>query len=124
MRRFGVGKALIGGMLIDSVMALFTPLASGSWAAAVLMASQLIGDCGAVISAVNELSLRQTIVPARLLGRVNAGMHLLTVVFGPIGAILAGLLSEWIGVRSTLFIGASGIFCSFIWLLFSPLRRG
>jgi predicted MFS family arabinose efflux permease len=40
----------------------------------------------------------------------------------PLGAILAGLLSEFIGVRPTLFVGAGGIFCSFVWLLFSPIR--
>jgi predicted MFS family arabinose efflux permease len=124
-RRFGLGKLLIGSLLIDGGMTLCTPLAAGPSLAviALLIASQLIGDCGAVLHSVNEVSLRQTIVPERLLGRVNGSMHFLGTALGPIGALLAGLLSELVGVRPTLFIGAIGIICSFVYLLFSPVRR-
>jgi MFS family permease len=121
--RCGQGKALIGAMLIDSLLALFIPLAAGPYSVALLSVSQLIGDCGAVVYSINEVSLRQTIVPERLLGRVNASMHLLTVVLGLIGAVLAGVLSGFIGVRPTLFIGACGMLGSFVCLLFSPIRK-
>jgi MFS family permease len=123
-RSFGLGKILVGGLLIDGCTTLLTPLASGPWplALALLIGSQLFGDCGAVLHAINEVSLRQMIVPDRFLGRVNASMHLLVVVLGPVGAVLAGLLSTCIGIRPTLFVGAGGILCSFVWLLFSPVR--
>ncbi len=125
VRRFGLGKLLLGSLLIDGCMMLCTPLAAGSSLAviALLIVSQLIGDCGAVLHSVNEVSLRQSIVPERLLGRVNGSMHFLGTALGPIGALLAGLLSELIGARPTLFIGAIGIMCSFVYLLFSPVRR-
>jgi MFS family permease len=123
-RRFGPGKLLIVSLLIDGCMTLCIPLAAGPTLVVVtlLIVSQLVGDCGAVLHSVNEVSLRQTIVPERFLGRVNASMHFIGTGLGPIGAILAGVCSELVGVRPTLFIGAVGILCSFVCLLFSPVR--
>jgi len=70
------------------------------------------------------VSLRQSIIPNHLLGRVNASAQFLTGGIWPLGAILAGLLSETIGMRYTLLIGAGlGFLLSSAWLLFSPLRR-
>jgi len=124
-RRWTLGKVMIGGMLIDGCMTLLIPLVNGPWLVglAMLVISQLIGDCGAVLYSVNEVSLRQTIVPQRLLGRVHASMNFLIGSVGPIGAIVAGILSEVIGVRLTLLIGACGICCSLFWLLCSPIRN-
>jgi MFS family permease len=122
-RRFGLGKLLIASLLIDGCMTLCIPLAAGPMLVVVtlLIASQLVGDCCAALHSVNEVSLRQTVVPERFLGRVNASMHFIGTALGPIGAILAGLCSELVGVRPTLFIGAIGMFCSFVCLLFSPV---
>jgi len=70
------------------------------------------------------VSLRQSIIPNHLLGRVNASAQFLTEGIWPLGAILAGLLSEAIGMRFTLLLGAGmGFLLSSAWLLFSPLRR-
>jgi MFS family permease len=122
-RRFGLGKLLIASLLIDGCMTLCIPLAAGPMLVVVtlLIASQLVGDCCAALHSVNEVSLRQTVVPERFLGRVNASMHFIGTALGPIGAILAGLCGELVGVRPTLFIGAIGMFCSFVCLLFSPV---
>ncbi|GHO95760.1 MFS transporter [Reticulibacter mediterranei] len=123
-RRFGLSKLLIASLLIDGCMTLCTPLAAGPALAVVtmLIVSQLVGDCGAALHSVNEVSLRQTVVPERFLGRVNASMHFIGTALGPIGAMLAGLCSELVGTRPTLFIGAIGVLCSFVFLLFSPVR--
>ncbi len=123
-RHFGLGKTLIGGLMLDGCMALLIPLSAGPGllAVALLIAAQLFGDCGAVLHEINEVSLRQMVVPDRLLGRVNASMHLLVMALASVGAMLAGLLSEFIGVRPTLWIGAGGILGSFVLLFFSPIR--
>ncbi len=89
----------------------------------ILMSGQLVGDFGYMIACINELSLRQTVITERMLGRVNASLNFLVGGVVPIGAILAGLLSEYIGIRPTLLIGASGILLSTAWLFFSPIRR-
>jgi MFS family permease len=126
VRRVGLGKTLIGAMLLSGAASLLTPLAGGPHLViiAMLMASQLVGDFGREIYLINAVSLRQSIIPNHLLGRVNASAQFLTEGIWPLGAILAGLLSEAIGMRYTLLLGAGlGFLLSSAWLLFSPLRR-
>lgn len=90
---------------------------------AMLIPGQLIGDFGMEIYSINEVSLRQAIVPEHLLGRVNASVQFLVEGVGPIGALLAGLLGGLIGMRSTLLIATSlSLLISCTLLLFSPLR--
>lgn len=124
-RRFGYGRTLLNSALIFGLLALCTPLAMGPdpLIFVILVLPQLIGDAGFAVYSVNEISLRQQLVPEHLLGRVNACMHILSNGVMPIGALLAGLLSERIGIRLTLLIGAIGILLSTTWLFFSPLRR-
>ena len=124
-RRFGYGRTLVGSALFFGVLSFCTPLATGPLPVifALMAFPQLVGDSGFAVYSINEISLRQTLVPEHLLGRVNACMHILSNSIMPLGALLAGLLSEVIGVRLTLLIGSSGIFLASAWLVFSPLRR-
>lgn len=125
VRRFGSGRTLIGSALLHGAFSFCVPLAAGpTLVVFVLMAlSQLIGDIGFAVSSINEVSLRQQLVPDRLLGRVNACMQMLSTGIMPLGALLAGLLSELIGIRLTLLIGSAGMVLAPAWLFFSPLRR-
>ena len=50
------------------------------------------------------VSLRQRITPPHLLGRMNASYRLLAWGAMPVGALLAGLLGEWIGIRNTILV--------------------
>ena len=50
-------------------------------------------------------------------------MHMLSRSALPLGSLLAGLLSELVGVRLTLLVGSAGLFLAAGWLLFSPLRH-
>lgn len=124
-RRFGYGKTMLVSALVFDTLALSAPLAMGPAPLILLMLAvpQLIGDAGFAIYSINEISLRQEIVPEHLLGRINSCMHILSNGIMPVGALLAGLLSERIGIRLTLLIGATGIALSTGWLYFSPLRR-
>ncbi len=125
-RRSGPGRVLIAAALCFGLLSFCTPLASGPrpLVFALMALSQFFGDAGFAVYSINEISLRQKIVPTRLPGRVSAIMHILSNGTMPLGALLAGLLSELIGVRLTLLVGASGIFLASSWLLFSPLCRG
>jgi MFS family permease len=53
------------------------------------------------------VSLRQRIVPDRLLGRVNAGYRLLAWGTMPVGAGIGGLLAELFGVRLVFVVGGT-----------------
>lgn len=123
-RRFGLGPTLAGTMLYSGALQVLNPLAHGSVVAAValLMAVQFLGDIAYAIHAIGAISLRQAIIPDRLLGRANASMQFLTVGAMPLGALLAGALGQSVGVRPTLLLGACGIMLALLWLFLSPLR--
>ena len=124
VRRFGYGRTLIGSALLSGLIAFCTPLAMGPLPVlfGLFALPQLFGDAGFAVYSISEISLRQAFVPAHLLGRVNACMYMLANSITPLGALLAGLLSEIIGLRLTLLLGSSGIFLATGWLIFSPLR--
>jgi MFS family permease len=123
-RRFGIGPAMIVGLLVTGIAMFFIPLAQGATltAALLLIMQQLWGDGAATIYQINQVSLRQAITPERLLGRVNASAHFLGLGGTLVGSLLGGVLGEMIGVRMTLFIGAFGMLLSTLWLLLSPVR--
>lgn len=123
--RFGSGRALIGAVLLHGTLSFCAPLAAGPTLTAFLLLafSQLFGDIGFAVYSINEVSLRQQLVPDHLLGRVNSCIQTLSAGMLPLGALLAGLLSELIGIRLTLLIGSIGLFLAPAWLFFSPLRR-
>ena len=99
---FSLGQVLIGTAVLPGIAACLIPLAPGSswiWGAAFLGASQLLGDVAFPIFGIHELTLRQSIAPPALLGRVNAGIQMLQKGMLPLGALLAGLLAQIIGTR-------------------------
>lgn len=65
-----------------------------------------VGGIGIVVANVVSVSLRQTITPDRLLGRVNSGYRLLAWGSRPLGAATGGLLAEAFGLRPVFLIMA------------------
>jgi predicted MFS family arabinose efflux permease len=124
VRRFGLGRTLIGATVLTGVASLLVPLAHGSVAAcsAFLIVAQL-GDVAWPVYSINETSLRQAIAPDHLLGRVNSAMHLLFWGVLPAGALAGGALAQIAGMRATLWLGSIGVLVSALWLVFSPVRR-
>ncbi|HEY7124699.1 MAG TPA: MFS transporter [Ktedonobacterales bacterium] len=124
VRRLGVGRALIGAMLFAATLQLLIPLARGPLALAVLMMAipQVVGDIGWAVFLIGEVSLRQSVIPDRLLGRANASMQFFTRGVSPLGALLGGALGALIGARFTLLIAVCGILLGSLWLIFSPIR--
>jgi predicted MFS family arabinose efflux permease len=124
-RRFGLGRALTGALLVGSAVNLLLPLASGPklLAAGMLIAGQIINDGAMVVFMINELSLRQVIVPEQFLGRANATMGFLAEGIAPVGALLAGVLATIADVRLTLWFAVLGILATALWTLRSPIRQ-
>jgi MFS family permease len=73
----------------------------------------VIGILGGIIGIawnVVTVSLRQRIVPDRLLGRLNASYRLLAWGTMPVGAALGGIVGEAFGVRAVFIVfGALGL---------------
>jgi predicted MFS family arabinose efflux permease len=124
-RRFGLGRTFIGAAVALGLALEFLPLARGPVVVALgcLMAQQLFGDMAHATYYINELTLRQSLAPDHMLGRVNAAMRMMSLGMIPVGSILGGLLASLIGVRGTLAVAATGILLASGWLIFSPLRK-
>jgi MFS family permease len=124
IQSIGPGMAIGGMLFLYGLTGILTPLAHGSVvvAAAILFVSQL-GDASVAIYLIAEVSFRQAIIPGPFLGRVNASMQFLAQGFGPVAALLAGILGTVIGLRLTILIGVVGVMVAGLLLLISPIRR-
>lgn len=122
--RFGLGTTIVGSMFLSGLASFALPLAGGPfWLvyAVVGFGNALAGFLVPVYN-INQVSLRQTITPDRLLGRMNASMRFIVWGTMPLGSLLGGALGAWFGLRPALWIAAAGGLASFLWVYFSPVR--
>ncbi|HET9670084.1 MAG TPA: MFS transporter [Casimicrobiaceae bacterium] len=123
--RFGVGAAIVYGLLLTAFGWQAFGLIGGSPGVATLLlgGAMLLFDFGAVLYAINYLALRQALTPDRLLGRMTATMRFVTVAAAPLGSLAGGALATGIGLRHTLWVvGSLGIVLSVAAMRFSPVR--
>jgi MFS family permease len=124
--RFGIGPVIVHGLILSAFGWQAYGLIGGPpWLAGLLLGmAMLVFDFGAILYAINYLSLRQAITPDRLLGRMTATMRFVTVASAPIGSLVGGALASQIGLRSTLLVvGVLGLLLSAAAVLWSPVRR-
>jgi MFS family permease len=78
-RRFGPGPTMIGAQVAFGLTGMMVPVAVlvPSWALAMVIASEFAQWMAILIYWVVAISVRQAIVPDRVLGRVNATMRFL-----------------------------------------------
>lgn len=126
VRRFGIGHSILLGMVGFVIGNSFIPLAPAGavlLGAAFLIAQQLIGDSLATVYEVTEVSLQQAMVGDRLLGRINATISTFTTFMTLFGAVLGGVVAEYIGLRAAFALGLLGGVLSIIVVWFSPVRH-
>jgi MFS family permease len=118
--RFGVGVVYSAGVLVGFAAPILIPLASGPRLAvlATLSCSFFLTGIGIGSANVIVLSLRQSITPPQLMGRMNATMRMLVYGLAAPGSITGGLLADSLGLRAALWV--AGI-CSI--LAVAPLFR-
>lgn len=121
-KALGLGRTLVIALWISALFTLLIPLA-GSFPTLSLLLLILaqFGDMMGTIYFINSMSLRQSITPDRLLGRVNASISLLAGGIGPLGALVGGLLGDRLGIQTTLIIAGGGLMLSGLWLLIGPI---
>jgi predicted MFS family arabinose efflux permease len=122
-RRFGAGT-LLGASLVGTILAtLAIPLALVLQPIAVIVFVQVAAAICIPIYNVTQLSLRQRMVPAAQLGRMNATMK--TAVWGvmPLGALLGGVLGSKVGIVPTIFAGTVVLGAALPWIFAPAIRR-
>jgi predicted MFS family arabinose efflux permease len=122
---FGVGPSIALALALTASSDLLVPLATGPTVIVIALLLLALGGFGLghTIFNVHQVSLRQQLTPAALLGRVNATVLVLTAGLAPLGALLGGALGATLGLRATLFIAGGGELLAALWLAVSPVGR-
>jgi MFS family permease len=119
--RLGVGWTIIAGAA-TGISSLLVPLAPQDNAIPYLIVAGVITGYGVVVYNVTQVSLRQTITPERLQGRMNSVMRFIVWGVMPLGALVGGTLANSIDLRAAIWVGACGQALAFVPVLISPLR--
>jgi len=98
-------------------------LANRHTALVMLAVGVLIGEFGACIYDIAQISLRQAVTPEHFLGRMNATMRFLVWGTIPIGSLIGAGLSEVIGVQETIWVSAILSLFAFLPVLISKVPR-
>jgi MFS family permease len=120
--RLGKGPSLFATIIVGGLTSLAIGLTS---MAAVVWVMFLLGAFSAVLWNVITVSLRQTIIPDHLLGRVNSVYRMFGWGMMPIGSFLGGVLvtvgeatvSRSFGLRLPFFVAAAAHVALFVYAL-------
>jgi MFS family permease len=115
-RRLGLLPSLVLPALVDAAAFVGIGLAPGLVVVAALLAVQ--GFSVAMWNVVT-VSLRQRIVPAHLLGRVNSVYRMLGWGLMPLGALAGGFVAHAVGLRAPYIV--AGLLCTLSALAALPL---
>jgi MFS family permease len=123
VRRFGLGAALVGSIVVESAVMLVVPLVPGRhlFTVLVLIVTFALNGSGVALSSVIAISVRQSVTPDELLSRMTASYRSISYGAVPLGAGLGGLMGELLGLRGGLLVGTIGLLTTIAWVVFSPL---
>lgn len=123
--KIGLGRTMAAGITAGTMCPLFLLIPRGSSfvSLAILSTVEFVYGFGVLMFNVNATTLRQSVTPDRLLGRVNASYRLAVLGTLPIGAALSGFLAQAVGLRSAMVIIACLITTPILWVAFSPAYR-
>jgi MFS family permease len=123
--RLPAGPGLIGAFAIKTIGLAMLPLAGvlPGWTVPLLILQQVLQDSVTGYFAVNERSLRQKLIPNHQLGRVAATVAVVNDGPVPLGALIAGLLTQVISIDTMLWIAVAGYAFSPVVAFLSPVRK-
>ncbi|MDQ3493858.1 MAG: MFS transporter [Chloroflexota bacterium] len=120
--RFGVGRTIVGSMMLAGPALLPVALAPADLALPFVAAGGFVGGMGGAVYNINQVSFRQAITPERMQGRMNATMRFIVWGTIPLGTILGGFLGGFIGLHETIWVGAIASLFAFIPVTLGPVR--
>ncbi|MFC4590804.1 MFS transporter [Sphaerisporangium corydalis] len=108
MKGVGPGPTMLWSTVIGNSSLLLVPLAGGPlWlAVAMLAVSQLVVGLTTQIFVVNNITVLQSATPREMVGRVIATIWAMGLVPAPLGALVAGLVGEAVGMRPVVLVAA------------------
>jgi predicted MFS family arabinose efflux permease len=119
----GGTRVILLSVVVSAPFSLLWPLSAVTGGAVVFGLGSLAIWYGSIAFNITQLSLRQTLCPPGLLGRMNATMRFLAWGVMPIGALAGGAIGGWAGNPAAVGVCAVLFLLSPLPLVFSPLRR-
>jgi MFS family permease len=119
-RRIGRARAVVWGLGMIGLFSAAVGLTSDPFLAGGL--EFLVGFSGSMVN-VSGLTLRQTLTPNRLLGRVVSSFRVVGYGLIPIGAAVGGWIADRWGLRATFFFGGGVSFVTAVVLSFSVTEQ-
>ncbi|MDT0215487.1 MFS transporter [Rothia sp. ARF10] len=122
-RRLGVGRTICVGAVLFSAPLALLPLAGGPmWMRmGVLGLVEFVCGFGVMLLDVPLNALQTAVTPDAVRSRVVGAFSTVNYGIRPLGAVLGGLLGEWVGIGPTMVVAAAGGTLSVLWLLGSPI---
>ena len=122
MGRLPIGIVIVIGPLAGLVAALVMVLTIWAPAAPLAAASFFLMGAGPIIWVISTTTLRQTMTPAELLGRVSA-LNIVAYGARPIGAAIGAVVGGLYGAEACLVVAALGFLIQAVTILASPVVR-
>jgi MFS family permease len=123
-RWFGPGPFVIWSTIMAALAAFCFPLVgTGNLAGVIgLAVAYFVLSAGGSAVTVFAWTIRQTLTPSPMLGRMNGAFRFIVTGIMPFGAFFGGWLGESIGIRATLIVCAFGLLIASGLSRFSPLQ--
>ncbi|MBZ6077477.1 MFS transporter [Microvirga puerhi] len=121
--RLTFGAAILVGPLV-SVAAAFA-MAGTIWVPSGFLAalSFFLFGAGPILWTISQTTLRQTVTPIALLGRVSALVMTATAGARPIGAVLGGAIGAAFGLQACIAVAAIGFVIQLLIIASSPVSK-
>jgi MFS family permease len=123
LKRLGLGAVLTLALLLNGLGLLAVQASIFGPASVMLSVLWLLANIGLPIYNINQVSLRQTIVPDILQGRMNATMRASGYGAVAIGALVGGVVGSRYGILSAMTIGALISLIPVFIIQFGPVGR-
>ncbi len=122
--RFGTARGLLVATLGAAPFGLLIPLTGPGPRVACYVAGSLVLYTGLAVGNIVIAAFRQSYAPPGMCGRVTATMRFLIFGTSPAGALLAGGLGTWLGIRPALWVLLGAVAASSGLLLTRALTAG
>lgn len=88
----------------------------------IVILGQCLAGVGPPLFSFPQATVRQTMVPDHVLGRVNTTYRFLVFGIQPIEAVIGGAVGASMGLGAAIAIGSQGIHVDVVWAFRSPVR--
>ncbi|GAA0616420.1 MFS transporter [Kribbella sandramycini] len=124
-RIIGAGRLIAAGaVLFPGAMAIAALSGGPLWLRATgLAVAEFVASFAVMCFDVPLNSIEAAVTDEQMRSRVYGAFSSINYGIRPLGAVVGGKLGEWIGVRETLLLSATGGIFAVLWLIRSPILR-